>query len=368
MNSIRKKFYITYILITGAGAIGLRGQAEAFLSLPSFFGISAYSVLLGVVYLAVSVILLEYFVMARIQTIKKDLQEMSSNNYSNNEQILNLSSKDEVGEIVSHINDILTVSHKNTEKTLRKNVLYLSLVEDPSIYVYRFKEDGTVTFVNKSYASMTGLNYKDMVGNNIFELISDTRVLKEKIHCLNPSRPTMPISIEMPKILREDAPKWIAWNASAVFDKNGKALEFQVVGINMHHPSNQLDAMAKHENTFLLNVEGVISYVNDVPRYGSYVGDPFSNCLHEEDKSIFTRSLDYVKSSKLHTIKNLRVYDGERYVTCQILIEPSIDKTENISSISVKTIDITKIEGAQAEVVGAVNNMNRLLKEQVSNQ
>lgn len=367
MNSIRKKFYTTYILITLAGAVGLKEYADQFRALPPFHGIDLYAAFLGGVYLVISAILLEFFVFMRIQYISKELESMKTNGYGSKKKIVDLSRKDELGKIVENINEAMSTLHNRTDKMHHKNSLYLSLVEDPCIFVYRFRNDGTVTFINKSYADMLGTSYKEVVGRNIYEVLGDGGDLQQKLSCLNPLCSSSAISFEVPKIIGQAEPKWIAWSASAVFNDVGRAEEYQVVGINMHQRNIEARSQSEeYDNIFLLTLDGKIAYAPNISKYENIVGEQFLACLHEDDAMSFAKTFDHVVKTKKNVVRNVRMKHSSFAFTAQVLIEASIDKEGSVSSISVKMVDITDIEGAQAKVVGAVNNMNRLLEEQVS--
>ena len=365
MKSIRKKFYVSYVLITAAGAFILRDSMEGLLVLPDVYGMDIYSFILGLLYLALSVTLLEFFVMFRIQNIKKDLANIKTKGFGKHKRVLDMSQDDEIGEVVNYINDVIEEVEIKAEKLKHKNSLYLSLVEDPSIYVYRFKEDGRITFVNKPYAELAKRSYKQMINKNVFDFISEPEELKKKISCLNPSNQSLSVSIDMPKIIGQTRPKWIAWSVSAAFDEKGKATEYQVVGINMHYTEPASFKTANYENIFLLSEECKVFYVDGEVDYKDRLGESFLDYVHANDRLTFLSACEKTVKSEEPETRNIRYKKGNEFLIHQALIEASKDKNSEVSSISVKMIDITGIEGAQAEVVGAVKNMNRLLNEQV---
>lgn len=363
MKSLRKKFYITYVLITAAGAFTLRDSMVGLLDLPEIFGVDIYSFVLGLLYLVLSVVLLEFFVLSRINHIKKDLQHIKDNGFSTKKKVLDLSRSDELGEIVQHINETINEVNVKADKLKHKNALYLSLVQDPSIYVYRFKEDGQITFVNQTYAELFNKSYKKMINKNAFDFISEPEELRKKISCLNPASPSLSVSIDMPKIIGQVRPKWIAWSVSAAFDERGKAAEYQVVGINMHYTESNRFKSVDYENIFLMSKECRIFYVDGKDDFKDRIGENFLDHIHQKDRDAFIDACSRTFGTEEKEVRNIRYdLDGE-YSMYQALIEASKDKHSEVSSISVKMIDITGIEGAQAEVVGAVNNMNRLLNQ-----
>lgn len=364
MDSIRRKFYVTYLLITAAGAIGLRSSAEHFRSLPTFYGIDIYSALLGVVYLIISVFLLEFFVFTRIRYLNNNMKELKEKGYTSSSKILNLSKKDEIGQIVHQINETIEELHNKTERLEFKKALYVSLVNDPSIFVYRFKEGGEITFINNTYATALGGNHKEMLGQNIFDYLTDAEELKRKLVCLNPINASSEISLDMPKVVNEKIPKWIAWNACAIFDHAGRVVEYQLLGVNMHHSQQEeTKKIGEYDNVFLVSTTGKIAYISSITNYENVVGQNFIECLHQEDVLPFQAAFEYVIRSKKSAVRNVRFKNLDKVIPAQILIEASLDRDEVVNSLSIKMVDITDIEGAQARVMGAVNNMNRLLEK-----
>lgn len=363
MKGLRKKFYITYVLITAAGAFTLKDSMVGLLDLPEFYGVDIYSFVLGLLYLGLSVALLEFFVLSRIQNIKKDLDAIKNDGFSNRKKVLDLCHDDEIGEIVQYINETVKEVSVKADKLKHKNSLYLSLVQDPSIYVYRFKEDGRISFVNQPYAELFNRSYKQMINKDAFDFISEPEELQKKISCLNPSSPSLSISIDMPKIIGQVRPKWIAWSVSAAFNELGKAIEYQVVGINMHYA--ETERFIDYENIFLMSKECRIFYVDGKDDFKDRIGESFLDHIHTNDRAAFLEACLKTVGTEEKEVRNIRYKKTDEYFIYQALIEVSKDKNSEVSSISVKMIDITGIEGAQAEVVGAVNNMNRLLRNQV---
>lgn len=285
-------------------------------------------------------------------------------------EIFNFSNKDELGEIIDDVNSALCELHEQQQKLETKNKLYMSLVNDESIYAYRFKPSGEITFINNTFASQFNYHYKDMLGKDLYEFFEaagfNAGELKRSISLLNPSNPSSNLIYDMPRILNEDVPKWIAWTASAAFNEKGNVKEYQVVGINMHKVSDVIEEGEKLDNhsTILLSTDGKIDYMFKTMDYSDAIGEDFLNYVHESDRWIIKRSIDRLLNERNSSVVNVRIKLKNEFVHVQMSIDCSIDKHNRIKNIVINAIDTTEIQGAQEKVVGAVSDMHKILEKQ----
>lgn len=368
---LRKKIYATFILMIVAGTISSRSVNEAIGHMPKFLGIDPYAIFIGLVYLILTIGIMEYFVLFRIGHFNEEIKEIKDNNFVCKRSIYNFTKSDELGEIIEDVNTALHELNSQTQKLSTKNKLYMSLVNDESIFTYRFKPCGTVTFANKTFANTFNCHYKDMLGKDIYDFVErfglNSEELKRSIALLNPSSTSSNLIYDTPRILNEESPKWIAWTLSAAFDDRGLAKEYQVVGINMHKVSGLLqkeENAEDHKSTILLNPEGKIDYMFSSFDFSDVIGEDFMDYVHDKDKWIVAKSINRTLSERKKSVINVRVKFTDAFVHMQMSIDYSVGKDDKIRNIVINAIDMTEIQGAQEKVVGAVSDMHKILEKQ----
>lgn len=368
---LRKKIYATFILMIIAGTFCFRNVNEAVAHFPSLFGVEPYLLFIGAVYLFLSIGIMEYFVLFRIEQFRKEMNSICAEGFVRHREIFNFSSEDELGEIIDDVNTALNELSKQQQKLETKTKLYMSLVNDESIYAYRFKPNGEITFINNTFANQFNYHYKDMLGKDLYEFFDangfNAEELKRSIALLNPSRPSSNLIYDMPRVLNEDIPKWIAWTASAAFNEKGMVKEYQVVGINMHKVPGAIkegDRLENHESTILLSTDGKIDFMFNSFDCNDVIGEDFLDYVYESDRWIIQKSISRLLSNRKKSLVNVRVKFKEKFVHVQMSIDYSVGKDDKIKNIVINAIDMTEIQGAQEKVVGAVSDMHKILEKQ----
>lgn len=152
---------------------------------------------------------------------------------------------------------LLAVSRDNTElihtkEQLQKNEARLrAIIEDQTELICRFNSDGVLTFVNEAYCRYFSKNREELIGTSFLPLIpkEDQHISEEHISTLNTENPVT--TYEHRVILPDGSIHWQQWTDRAVFDLQGKILEYQAVGrditerkkaeINLQHAHNALE-------------------------------------------------------------------------------------------------------------------------------
>lgn len=368
---LRKKIYTTFILMIVAGTLCFKNMNEAVAHFPSLFGIEPYLIFIGVVYLFLSIGIMEYFVLYRIDHFKEEMSSIRKEGFARHREIFNFSNRDELGEIIQDVNIALYELSEQQQKLETKNKLYMSLVNDESIYAYRFKPNGEITFINNTFASQFNYHYKDLLGKDLYEFFEATgfnaEELKRSIATLNPSRHSSNMIYDMPRVLNEDVPKWIAWTASAAFNEKGMVKEYQVVGINMHKVPGVFkegDKLENNQSTILLSTDGKIDYMFNSFDCNDAIGEDFLDYVYEPDRWITQRAISRTLADRQKSIVNVRLRLKDKFVYVQMLVDCSIGKDDKIKNIVINAIDMTEIQGAQEKVVGAVSDMHKILEKQ----
>ena len=367
---LRKKIYATFILMIIAGTISFKNLNKAVADLPDVFGIEPYTIFIGLIYLIMSIGIMEYFVLFRIRQFNEEMRAIKEGGFSRKRNIFNFSKQDELGEIIEDVNTALCELSDQSKRLETKNKLYMSLVNDESIYAYRFKPNGAITFANKTFANSLNHHYKEMLGKDIYDFFDafgfNSDELKRSVALLNPSSTSSNLIYDTPRILNESIPKWIAWTASAAFDERGLVAEYQVVGINMHKfsvPSEEGRAGSR-QSTILLSPEGKIDYMFSSFDFSDVIGEDFLDFVYEDDRWIVNKSINRLLAERMKSIVNVRIKLKNEFVHVQMSVDCSVGKDDRIKNIVISAIDMTEIQGAQEKVVGAVSDMHKILERQ----
>jgi|GEM_PF-369917 len=118
-----------------------------------------------------------------------------------------------------------------TEQSLRQSeVRYRNVVEDQTEFICRFTPDGKLSFVNNAYCRHFGLDPDSCIGKPHPVTIpkEDRARMKEQFSRITPDNPVEGIDHRI--ILPSGEMRWHHWHDRAIFDANGRVLEYQSVG------------------------------------------------------------------------------------------------------------------------------------------
>jgi PAS domain S-box-containing protein len=125
---------------------------------------------------------------------------------------------------------VLTV-RAQTESALRESeAFYRSTVEDQTELVCRFKGDGTLTFVNDAYCKYFGKTHDQLVGTRFLPMIpeEDRPAVSQHFDALSRERP---VATQEHRVITPDGSvRWQQWTDRAIFDDDGRIVEFQGAG------------------------------------------------------------------------------------------------------------------------------------------
>jgi PAS domain S-box-containing protein len=111
--------------------------------------------------------------------------------------------------------------------------LYKALVENTPALICRFSPDGTLTFVNKAYRAFFAPNGEPLVGRNFFAFIPESEHQQVKSRYLSLNLKTPSITYEHRVISPHGTLEWQEWTDRAIFDDEGRILEYQSIGENI---------------------------------------------------------------------------------------------------------------------------------------
>lgn len=107
---------------------------------------------------------------------------------------------------------------------------YLSVIQDQLEFIVRWRDDGTRTFVNESYCAHCQLNAEELIGSDFMSSIveEDRAELTQSLSMLTVNKPVV---IHDHRVVMPDGRVvWERWTHRALFNPQGKLIEFQSVG------------------------------------------------------------------------------------------------------------------------------------------
>ncbi len=161
------------------------------------------------------------------------------------------------------------VDHNLTDKIISSDeTIYKNIVEDQTEFIVRWLPGGIRTFVNESYCRYFGISREEAIGSSFFQPISgeDRNAVESKIAALTPENPVV---IGEHRVIRTDGTiGWNRWSDRAIFDENGRIIEFQSIGIDVTERKRAEEKVLEKQkqlDTFLSNVDAIV-----------LEGDPFN--------------------------------------------------------------------------------------------
>jgi diguanylate cyclase (GGDEF)-like protein/PAS domain S-box-containing protein len=140
---------------------------------------------------------------------------------------------------------------RQAEEALRESeARYRAIVEDQTELICRFLPDGTLTFVNEACCRYFGKKREELIGSSFMPLIldEDQEFVKKQFASLSLENPV--VIYEHRVILPNGQIRWQQWTDRAIFDQQGRLIEFQSVGQDITEQvqaEEQLVYMATHD-------------------------------------------------------------------------------------------------------------------------
>jgi|GEM_PF-2142543 len=133
------------------------------------------------------------------------------------------------GELLARVRSVLKL--KQQEEALRKSeARYRAVVEDQTELICRFAPDGTLTFINEAYCRYFGKEREELIGRLFMPSIPDEDRcrIQLQITLLCPENPV--VFGEHRLIQPDDEIRWLQRSDRAIFDDQGRVVEYQSVG------------------------------------------------------------------------------------------------------------------------------------------
>lgn len=134
-----------------------------------------------------------------------------------------------------------------------------AVVEAQTELIYRWRPDGTITFVNDAYCRYIGIPCGDLIGRRYAPTVpaDDQTWIQQSLRSLTPERPAS--TVEHRVVMPDGRVRWQQWTDTAFFDEKGSVVEYQSVGRDVS------DARMAEEALLLANRK--LNLLSDVTRH-----------------------------------------------------------------------------------------------------
>jgi PAS domain S-box-containing protein len=107
---------------------------------------------------------------------------------------------------------------------------YRAIVEDQTDLICRWKPDETTTFVNAAYARFLGEPPENLLNRSVMRYVApdDLAFVRAQSAQLSLAKPT--VTYESRAHMADGDTRWMQWTDRAIFDKEGRIIEYQSVG------------------------------------------------------------------------------------------------------------------------------------------
>jgi len=186
---------------------------------------------------------------------------------------------------------------------LRKQGTRGVIAEDQDQLICRCRPDGTLTFVNEAYCRYFGKKREELLGRSFMSLIlrEDREGVRAHIASIDQANPLR--VIEHRVLLPNGEIRWQRWVNVAIFDRDGRPLEFQSVGWDITEQIRAAEALRESEEKYRLLLEnaseaivvaqdGRLVFVNpktsEIMGYsrGELTSRPFLELIHPDDRAM----------------------------------------------------------------------------------
>jgi PAS domain S-box-containing protein len=120
---------------------------------------------------------------------------------------------------------------KHAEEALHESEeRYHNVVEDQTEFICRFLPDGTHIFVNDAYCRYFDKKREEIIGHRFKPVLhpEDREMVARHIASISQEHPV--IDIDQRIIMPDGSTRWQRWSDRAIFDQNGRVVEYQSVG------------------------------------------------------------------------------------------------------------------------------------------
>jgi len=145
---------------------------------------------------------------------------------------------------------IQAVDRRKIEAELKQSEeRYRNVVEDQTEAICRFRPDGTHVFANAAYCALVGKKKEEIIGKKFVPSIpaEDIVVTKNYLRALTPASPRGCATQRV--IMADGSVRWVRCNDRAIFDKDGRVIEYQSVARDITEQKNAEEALQDSQKT-----------------------------------------------------------------------------------------------------------------------
>ncbi len=159
---------------------------------------------------------------------------------------------DPEGNIVGAIESIRDITDlRKAELSLRESERrYREVVETQTEFICRFQPDGTYVFVNEAYCRHFKKTREEIIGHRFVPFIpeEDRERLRKYFASFTPDQPSG--ESEHRVTLPDGSVRWHWWNDLAIFDNEGRIIEFQSIGKDITDRKRVEEDLRQSENLY----------------------------------------------------------------------------------------------------------------------
>ena len=159
------------------------------------------------------------------------------------------------GHFVCHYQDV--TRRKEMEEALRRSeARYRTVVEAQTELLCRFSPDLTLTFVNHAYCRYFRREPEELIGSRFLEQIPQEHhaYYEGALRRLSPEDPTSTVE---ERVFAPGGARWLQWTDTAIFDAEGRAIEYQSVGRDVTDRKEAEERLKEAESRYRTLVENV---------------------------------------------------------------------------------------------------------------
>jgi PAS domain S-box-containing protein len=211
---------------------------------------------------------------------------------------------------------------ERTEALRQSEKRYRAILEDQTELIVRFRPDGTLTFVNEVFCRYFGLKREEVIGSCyqpvIFE--ADREYVAQQVNSINRENPVLTIEN---RVVTAGGVRWTQWINRALFDEQGRIVEFQSVGrdisdkkqaeIALQQAKEAAEAASLAKSTFLANMSHELrTPLNAILGFAQLMSrDPSLSANHQENLGIIHRSGEHLLNL-INQVLDLSKIEAER--------------------------------------------------------
>lgn len=165
------------------------------------------------------------------------------------------------GEFICTLATVMNLSkRKQAENKLQEREgHYRSILGDITELICRYLPDGTLTYVNDAYCRYFEKTKEELIGTSFIPLAANDfpQKIREHITSFTPDHPIS--TFEQYDILPDGKKRWREWVDRAIFDNNGRVIEFQSTGRDITDRKNAEQSLQESR----AQLEGIINSAMD---------------------------------------------------------------------------------------------------------